>query len=277
MTGELCDCFATKREGVTRILDAVVTVAGKCLVRVWQNDGCFVDVATAKTTPLQTAAANWLALAEYASRYLPDGAGLLIDIGSTTADIVPIHRGRPVPLGRTDIERLRCHELVYTGVRRTPVCALLGAEGAAEWFATTLDVYLLLGNLPEDFADGQTADGGPATRQAAHARLARMLCSDSEALSEREARMLATRVSTMQIELLRRAVANVGAGVPSRPSGVMLAGSGEFLAREVLRGIDSLRETTVISLSERLGLEVSKAACAYALAVLASERIAGRA
>ncbi len=33
----------------------------------------------------------------------------------------------------------------------------------------------------------------------------------------------------------------------------------------------------MISLSERLGLEVSKAACAYALAVLASERIAGRA
>jgi hypothetical protein len=251
--------------------------AGERPVHVWQNNGCFVDLATAKTTPLQTAAANWLALAEYGARYLADGSGLIIDIGSTTTDIVPIHRGSPIPLGRSDIERLRCQELVYTGIRRTPVCALLGAEGAAEWFATMLDVYLLLGNLPDDPADTQTADGGPATRRAAHARLARMLCSDSEALSEREAMMLATRVSTAQIELLRRAVLNVAARLPSRPSAVMLAGSGEFLAREVLRGIDSLAEVTMISLSGRLGVEVSKAACAYALAVLATERIAGKA
>jgi (4-(4-[2-(gamma-L-glutamylamino)ethyl]phenoxymethyl)furan-2-yl)methanamine synthase len=277
MTAELCDCFATKREGVTSILDTVVMAAGERPVYVWQNNGCFVDVATAKRTPLQTAAANWLALAEYGARYLDGGAGLIIDIGSTTTDIVPVHRGSPIPLGRSDIERLRCQELVYTGIRRTPVCALLGVEGAAEWFATTLDVYLLLGNLPEDPADNQTADGGPATRKGAHARLARMLCSDSEALSEREAMMLARKVSTMQTELLRRAVLNVATRLPSRPSGVMLAGSGEFLAREVLRSIDSLAEVPVISLSERLGVEASKAACAYALAVLATERIAGRA
>jgi probable H4MPT-linked C1 transfer pathway protein len=273
MTGELCDCFATKREGVAAILDAVTAVAGKFPVRIWRTDGRLVDVATAKATPLQTAAANWLALAEYVGRYLPEEPGLLIDVGSTTTDIVPLDSGRPIPLGRTDLERLRSGELVYTGVRRTPVCAILGSEGAAEWFATTQDVYLLLGRLPEDRADRQTADGRPATRAAAHGRLARMLCSDSEGLSEAETMALASRVASRQIDQVRAAVGSVAARLPGPPRGIVVAGSGEFLAREALRGDTGLNGVPIFSLAERLGPEISRAACAYALAVLASERI----
>jgi (4-(4-[2-(gamma-L-glutamylamino)ethyl]phenoxymethyl)furan-2-yl)methanamine synthase len=273
MTGELCDCFATKREGVGAILDAVTALGGKYPICVWQTDGRLVDVAAAKAMPRQTAAANWLALAEYAGRYLPEGPGLLVDVGSTTTDIVPLDDGRPIPLGRTDLERLRSGELVYTGVRRTPVCALLGSEGAAEWFATTQDVYLLLGWLPEDPADGQTADSRPATRAAAHGRLARMLCSDSEGLSETDAMALATRVANLQIDLVRAAVGRVAARLPGPPRGIVVAGSGEFLAREALRGDAAPGNVPILSLAERLSPKISGAACAYALAVLASERL----
>jgi (4-(4-[2-(gamma-L-glutamylamino)ethyl]phenoxymethyl)furan-2-yl)methanamine synthase len=273
MTGELCDCFATKREGVAAILDAVTASAGRYPVQVWRTDGRLVDVATAKATPLQTAAANWLALAEYVGRYLPEEPGLLIDVGSTTTDIVPLDSGRPIPLGRTDLERLRSGELIYTGVRRTPVCVLLGSEGAAEWFATTQDVYQLLGRLPEDQADRQTADGRPATRAGAHARLARMLCSDSEGLPEAETVTLATKVASLQIDQVRAAIGRVAVRLPSPPRGIVVAGSGEFLAREALRGHPSLSALPILSLAERLGPEISRAACAYALAVLASERI----
>src|SRR5437773_11265665 len=52
MTGELCDCFATKREGVRTILDAVCAAAGTTPVRVWRTDGRLVDVATARREPL---------------------------------------------------------------------------------------------------------------------------------------------------------------------------------------------------------------------------------
>jgi hypothetical protein len=258
---------------VAAILDAVTAVAGKYPVQVWRTDGRLVDVARAKATPLQTAAANWLALAEYVGRYLPHGPGLLIDVGSTTTDIVPLDGGRPIPLGRTDLERLRSGELVYTGVRRTPVCALLRSEGAAEWFATTQDVYLLLGRLPEDRADRQTADSRPATREGAHGRLARMLCSDSEGLSEAETAALATRVANLQIDQVRAAIGRIAARLPGPPRGIVVAGSGEFLAREVLRADTSLSSVSIWSLAEKLGPEISGAACAYALAVLASERI----
>ena len=82
-----------------------------------------------------------------------------------------------MPLGRTDPERLQSGALVYTGARRTPVCAVLGGTAhpplrvAAEWFATMLDVYLLLGDIRENELDTNTADGRPATRAAAAARI----------------------------------------------------------------------------------------------------------
>src|SRR5262249_41215090 len=151
----------------------------------WRNDGRFVDLAEARRAPLQVASANWLALAQFAGRFAAKGPALLIDVGSTTTDIVPLVNGRPVPKGRTDPERLRCSELTYLGVRRTPLCAIRG-DLAAELFATTQDLFLILGWLPEEPANLNTPDGRPATRAAAHARLARMLCADLETSTEKE-------------------------------------------------------------------------------------------
>src|SRR4051812_9901718 len=39
MTGELCDCFATRREGVRHILASIASVAGGRPVRVWTTEG----------------------------------------------------------------------------------------------------------------------------------------------------------------------------------------------------------------------------------------------
>src|SRR5262245_36863892 len=69
MTGELCDCFTSKRQGVLHILDAVVGSVGSTPVRVWGTDGRLVDLATACAgDPLLVAAANWHALATWAGR-----------------------------------------------------------------------------------------------------------------------------------------------------------------------------------------------------------------
>jgi probable H4MPT-linked C1 transfer pathway protein len=271
MTGELCDCFESKRQGVNAILDAVeAAVAGKP-VRVWRTDGRFLDVAAVRSAPLMAAAANWLALATFAGRYAPKGPALLIDIGSTTTDIVPLQDGRPMPKGRTDPERLRGGELVYTGVRRTPLCAIMGAEGAAELFATTLDVYLLLGSIAGDAADLNTADGRPATKAAAHARLARMLCADLETSTEDEREKLANRILLKQVDMLQFAVERVSGLLHEPPQTVVLAGEGEFLALPVLNNQSTFPPCPVIGLWETLGAGISRAACAHAVAVLAAE------
>jgi (4-(4-[2-(gamma-L-glutamylamino)ethyl]phenoxymethyl)furan-2-yl)methanamine synthase len=270
MTGELCDCFESKRQGVNAILDAVESAAGGVPVRVWRTDGGFADVAAARAAPLRVAAANWLALATWAGRHARSGPAILLDVGSTTTDVVPLLDGRPVPLGRTDPGRLLARELVYLGVRRTPVCAVLGGEGAAELFATTLDVFLVLGETAEDPADTNTADGRPATRAAAHARLARMLCADLETSTDEERLALAERVRDSLVNLLGSAVGAVAGRLPAPPRTFLLAGSGEFLARRALTQWRSYSPSRVISVAELLGPEVSQAACAYAAAVLAA-------
>lgn len=270
MTGELCDCFESKRQGVAAILNALEPVADRGVIRVWRNDGVFVDLDGARSDPLRVAAANWLALATFAGRFAPEGPALVLDIGSTTTDLVPLWDGRPVPRGRSDPERLRARELVYTGVRRTPICALLGADGAAEFFATTLDVYLLLGELPEDIRDRETADGRPATQAAAHGRLARMVCADRETCLIEEARALAVRVRDLQLRFVQQAIHYVSGSLPGLPTAVVTAGSGEFLAGELFRQQPE-RAVRRLSLAKELGPAVSQAACAYALAILAAE------
>jgi probable H4MPT-linked C1 transfer pathway protein len=271
MTGELCDCFESKRQGVLAILDAVMMVTGQMPVRVWRNDGHFVDVSTARTTPLTAASANWLALATFAGRYAPKGPALLLDIGSTTTDIVPLLDGRPVPKGRTDAERRRSGELLYTGVRRTPLCAILGRYGAAELFATTHDVYLLLGFLPEDAADYNTADGRPATKAASELRLARMIYHDLESSTTAQRRRVAEKVRLRQIRLLQSFLNKVVASRAEPPRTVLLAGEGEFLGQMVLELCKDLHSSRTIILSNRLAPEISRAACAYAVAMLAAE------
>ena len=272
MTGELCDCFETKRQGVHAILDAAAEAAGVIPVRVWSTDGRLVDIEAAREDPLRVAAANWHALATYVGRFVPSGAGILIDVGSTTTDIIPLQGGKPSAFGLTDPDLLQHRELLYTGIRRTPVCALLGNTVAAEVFATALDAYLTLGLVPEEADHQDTADGRPATRMAAHARLARMICADTESCSLAATRELAQRVFEVQRHWLRQALNYViEAHQLVRPAAIVVAGSGEFLARSALAMPPPLRIRQTISLADMLGAEISAAACAHAVAMLAAE------
>lgn len=264
MTGELCDCFTSKRQGVEHILKSVRAIGGTDCVGVYSTEGRFLSLEAAVANPLAVASANWHALATLAGKLVPE-AELLIDIGSTTTDVIPLQGGKPSTRGLTDPERLQAGELVYRGVRRTPLCALLG-DHAAELFATTQDVYLLLGHLQEEPDNRDTADAQPFTREASHRRLARMLCADLETSSAEE-----------RLDLARFAHENMMADLTgwllrreSAPPCVVVSGEGEFLAREALQRVwDEV--PTIVSLTQRLGPEVSKAACAYAVAALYAE------
>lgn len=285
MTGELCDCFATKRDGVRHILDAVETAAQGRSVYVWSTAGTFCPLREARTDPLSVAAGNWLALATYAGRFVPHGPALLVDTGSTTTDIIPLRDGVPVPSGRNDPERLRSGELVYTGVRRTPVCAVLQTGLAAEWFATTHDVYLRLGEILSDAYDTDTADSRPATAEYAHARLARMLGGDAEITPKEDTFALALAVYEQQRHLIAQAMRRVAERLGAWPQQAIISGSGEFLARAAWGDFVAARErlpeprsasteppSVLVELSRQLAPEVSHAACAYAVAVLLAEQ-----
>ena len=275
MTGELADCYRTKSEGVSEILAAVRQAAGYRSVRVYGTDGSFATIKQTLARPLLAAASNWHALARLASCVMEQGTGLLLDIGSTTSDLIPLAGGNVATTATTDIERLLSSELVYTGVHRSPVCAVLTnlpwrgnkCSVAQELFATTWDAYLTTGDLPEQPEATHTADGRPATKDAALDRLARCLCTDRDQFTPDDALAAAVAIAQAQTARLGIAAGVVLGRLPSPPSTVVISGSGEFLARRV---IERLRlSVEIISLDERLGHDVSSCAAAHAVAVFA--------
>lgn len=279
MTGELADCYATKAIGVRAILDAVEQAAGQQRIAVYLTDGRFVRPDEARESWPLAAASNWRALAEFACRFASRRPALLLDMGSTTADFIPISDRGPCPIGMTDTDRLLSGELVYTGVERTPVNAVVrtfpwrgeACPVAAELFATTADAYLMLGDLPEDPADVDTADGRLRTREASHARLARMICADATTFSLDDAMAAATAIRDAQQELMHDALLRVASRQVDPPQTIIMSGQGEFLLTRLVARLPWA--CNVVSLNERLGSEVSRCAPAHAVAVLANEML----
>ncbi|MFN0198477.1 MAG: hydantoinase/oxoprolinase family protein [Planctomycetaceae bacterium] len=281
MTGELADCFRTKAEGVDRILSTVERIAGDRPIRVWQMGGEFVTPDEARDTPLLVAAANWHLLSTYAGRFVPEGTAIMIDIGSTTTDIIPLEQGLPASAGLTDRERLASGELVYTGISRTPICAVcrevrLGTSRvsfAAELFATMRDVYLWQRRCDEDAADCDTANDRPATRHEAADRLARMICCDRTEITDAELDDMTLQISQSQRSLIHEGLDRVFGRLNEAPHMVLISGTGEFLARDIVEHDPRFSSIELVSLTAAFGKRTSAAACAHAAACLAHERL----
>jgi (4-(4-[2-(gamma-L-glutamylamino)ethyl]phenoxymethyl)furan-2-yl)methanamine synthase len=277
MTGELADCFESKGAGVKFILEAVKGASDSRHTRVYLNNGMLVTPQVAASRPLQVAAANWHALARFCGRFARKESALLMDVGSTTTDIVPIVKGEPAVEGTTDTERLIHGELVYCGVERTPLCALVESVPyrgqkcpiAREVFATTRDVYLLTGDLPEEPTSRQTADGRPATKAASRSRIGRMICVDEDLFNHKDAVTMAKAVAEAQATVLFRAVERVVQRLGTAPGIVILSGHGDFLIRRVLERFNW--KVRLVSLSHEIGVGPSRCGPAHALAVLARE------
>ena len=273
MTAELSDVFRTKREGVHFVLDAVEAVA-RTPVAVFTTAGRLVDPATARAHPLDVAASNWVATAMLVGRFVPDA--LLVDVGSTTTDVVPVVGGRVAAVGRTDPERLLAGELVYTGVVRTNVAAIVRSVPlrggqcpvASELFAVSGDVHVLLGTLAPDDYTGPTPDGRPPTPEFAAERLARVVCADREMLDADEIRAIAAAVAEAQVEEIAAAIARVARRV-ERPLPVITTGLGSFLARRAVERVG----LPVKDLADVLSVDVGTAAPAVAVAWLALDGV----
>jgi len=166
-------------------------------------------------------------------------------------------------------------ELVYTGVERTAVAAIvrdLPHRGhrrpvASELFAESRDAWLVLGTLPEDAAAGDTADGRPATRDAARVRLARTMLLDPEAFTLADATAAAERIATCQATQIAAALHLVADQLGWEPAAVVVSGHGDELAARSLAaaGWNPARH----GLSAAIGPALARAAPAHALACLA--------
>jgi probable H4MPT-linked C1 transfer pathway protein len=242
MTGEMVDLFAHREDGVARI--AAHLAAALPSPRFFAGDRGWCDAADAAAAWPQIASANWQATALHTARVLRDRAGLLIDIGSTTTDLIAFANGRVLTESRSDAERLERGELVYHGVVRTPLCALaqrIAWRGRSlnvmnEFFATSADVYRATGELDPMHDQQPSADGGAKDEPGTHARLARMIGLDARDGSAADWLAFARAWRAAQCETLREQVARVLADHAHRMqvAVAVAAGCGAFLVPELL-------------------------------------------
>jgi len=303
MTGELADCFATRAEGVAVILEQLTSILPASMVSIYCVDGTWKTVAQSARDPWSVAASNWHGLARFAIRFVGARSCLLFDTGSTTTDLIPIGDGQILTDARTDSQRLQSGALVYTGIERSNVAGVVSEVSLYgtscpvmnEQFATMRDVYLWLRELEDEPECRDTADGKPATREAARYRLARIVGEDGSTLADTDIDRMAEQIAATQTKLVAKAFTKVAASCSKKTSSaekkkkpvaravtklessshpfecVAISGHGDFLIEAALAvcGWDGER----IRLKELLGDDLSRCAPAYAIATLASEEL----
>jgi probable H4MPT-linked C1 transfer pathway protein len=280
MTGELTDCFANKKEGVEFIVQAALQAAD-CPVLIYLVDGRLVESGQATDQYRLAAASNWHALASWVARSMdPSAAGLLIDTGSTTTDVIPFCEGQVVARGHDDFGRLVNNELVYTGAIRSSIAGIVTrlrhrrqeCPVMNELFATSLDSNVVLGHLPPGSNACHTADGKPVSPEDCVRRLSRLIGKDELDFNLQDAVEIARQVFDAQVSMIAEAAARVLARPGPAANCLVLSGQGEFLAYAACQRLTGrLRDVRTVRLTEEAGPQASDCATAWSLARLAAD------
>lgn len=287
ITAELSDVFKNKHEGVNYIVNTVENVFHDAVLRLYvSTDMKLVDAKTAFNSYLSIAAANWAASAWLLEKLAEEKwlkNAIFIDIGSTTTTIIPVVNGKAVVRGKTDPEKLVYGELVYTGVLRTNVCAVVDrvpykgfwARVSSERFALSGDVHMALGFIRSEDYTTETADGRGKGFEEAVARLSRVPCADNIMLSKQEVVEIARYIFEAQVfkvfealMQIRSWLASLGIGLDSFK--VIVAGIGKHLAIEACRRA-GFRE--FIDIDDVVGKKISSVLPAYAAALMAFHQV----
>ncbi|MBI2798893.1 MAG: S-layer protein [Gammaproteobacteria bacterium] len=273
MTGELCDLFASRADGVARILEVIESRLGNG-VRIYAG-AATLSTTEARAQPAAVASLNWRATASCVAVACRDA--LVIDIGSTTTDLIPVLGHQVAAVAHADGDRLTAGELVYTGVCRTPVMAVAhhvpyaGVRRAltAEYFANMADVYRILQELPAHADLHPTADARPADRPHSLARLARMVGEDTTPANSVMLIECAAFLARRQQTEIEAAVALVLSRHASthRFRRLIGAGVGEFLAPRVAMRLGFEYQSFAAVLDAPPAQAVAVATCAPAVAL----------
>ena len=240
MTGELVDAFPDRQEGVKAIVETIDAHLNNSDVRFFAGQATWLTKNQAIEQWQNIASMNWQASALLAAQHIEQG--LFIDIGSTTCDIIAIDRHQVSAAATTDYGRQCSGELVYTGAIRTPLMAISDAAPlhgnrvslAAEWFASSADIWLILNQLNDSDIQDSSADGQPWTQMHSQQRLARMLGSDARDATDAQWQNVAAYFAEKQMQQILNGCYQVLSQFPDwQPSSPIIgAGIGQFIVEK---------------------------------------------
>ncbi|HJJ56076.1 MAG TPA: H4MPT-linked C1 transfer pathway protein [Methanocorpusculum sp.] len=234
MSGELADGFFNKIDGINYIVNTIHKVFPHAIF--YGMDGQFHD-----SPCKELAAANWLASVDYLRQKFPNG--LMVDIGSTSTDIIPLNDFKHL-IGLTDTVRLQLGYLVYTGILRTPIATLIqsvpingvNTRVSTEYFACSGDAHYVLGNINKTVYTTATPDGKEVSYDACMRRLARTVCADIEEIGEKNTINIATTFYNAQKNIICSTINDVF--TKSNLNEILVCGIGAPIFSPLIDGTD---------------------------------------
>jgi probable H4MPT-linked C1 transfer pathway protein len=277
MTAELADSYETKKEGVIDILNSVKNAFPNKEIFIFDVDGNFLTPMEATENYIKVSASNWTATAEFVKNSAcPNDNCILIDMGSTTTDIIPIVDGK-ILAQKTDLDRLMNNELLYVGTLRTPISFLSNTVEykhknttitniSSEYFAITGDINIIMDKITPNDYTCDTPDGAPSNKQNCKIRLSKVLCADLEQISEEEINEVAKQFYAKLLNLIKSNVDKVA--TKYNINNIVITGLGEPILIDALKN-----EYNIISIKEKYNKDVSLATPSFAVAELLYSRI----
>jgi probable H4MPT-linked C1 transfer pathway protein len=279
MTGELCEIFQSRAAGVVSLVEFVQHRLSP-EPSIWMGMHGFGRAGEAVSHVTDVASTNFFATASLVAQRLAHA--LLIDMGSTTTDIIPIVDHKPSS-ALTDADRLTSGELVYTGLTRTAVSAVTRNAPfagrlqaiAADAFANMADVRRILDVLPEEVDQHETADGRGKSQAESLARFARGFGRDIDGTDAAAWQPSAAYVAEQQVRAIHDAATVVTSRVPaSADQPVIAAGIGARVVAEVARrlGRQCMTFGEFVGADDACRMWATRCAPAVAVAILADQR-----
>ena len=208
MSGEMCDIFNNRDQGVKEILNYFRKFVNTYVYT--QSNGI---ISITQNKKLQNiASANWHVIAKFMSKKLTNA--IVIDLGSTTTDFILIKNSKVINKRLDDFSGLSSQELLYIGCLRTPPYIFerslrinkKNVQIIPENFSSLADVYRIIKKLPKSLYYSSTCDDKDKDIKACMVRFARNFGLDYKGIHHNFLLSAAKKISNLHSTILNKVI-----------------------------------------------------------------------
>ena len=231
MTAELSDIFPDRKNGIKHVVNLSSKILGEKNIFFYSKKS-FLKKKLAIKKPFELNSMNWHATASFISNFFPNC--ILIDIGSTTTDIIPIKNKEIISNSVSDYQRLKSNELIYLGVLRTPIQAVVKKKNLInENFANLSDVYRVLNKIPSTVDLLPTLDNKTKNKHDSARRIARIFGKDYKKNHFLKWKKIAYQIEGEHLKILKSVIKKIEKKNFLKKVPIIGAGIGEFLVKKI--------------------------------------------
>ena len=273
MSGELCDNFKNRKNGAKKLIEECKMLRFEKYFYVNSP-----EVFSIKPKFEKLMSQNWHAIGKVLEKKIKDA--ILIDFGSTTIDFICIKNFKIQNKFNDDFSRLNNHELMYSGLTRTPVFGItnqikLGNNKLniiPEFFSNTADIYRVLNKLDKKIDLDDTADKSSKKINNSFQRISRSLGFDYSKELRGKVELISQKLSSIQLNQINNTISKLRKKFLLANAPIILSGIGQ----DVLKGFFEEKNLKTIYFKNffkvsRLNQEASFHAPALSIALLLNE------